>query len=455
MTTRDRFDDVVAQWLVESGPADIRAAAVEQAIGIAAQRPQHRGLRARLGDRPWQASRGRTALVIAVAVLALVAITVVVGMFLLRQPPTPGSGWISVSSSVSAIHVLSPDGATDRSFSRFHSSCPKLSPDGADVGYAIRFKGFHVTRLADESHRQVGSSSTFGYREGVWSPDRAYRSFRSIDGAAQVLNVAAVFDAVDPAPRALLSTTTEDIVSEAAWSADSTRVAVAHGRDGQFTISILDLGGVATASIGPFSIGPDAAQSMLSAWSPDGNRLAYTDLVDGALVVQVIDLARGTRSTVASGFGDFPAASPWSRDGRWLAVTGTDGRLVIVSADGQNRVTGPAVAADVEQASAAIKWSPVDDVVAIRTSTGLSTVRPDGTNRIDVQAMTGSNQWDFAWSPDGARIVVAEDRGSAGLVVTNVDATGQSAPIHVATYQTQDNAPYALCLSWDGPTAGR
>ncbi|MEP7158080.1 MAG: hypothetical protein ABI797_01515 [Chloroflexota bacterium] len=57
MTTRDRFDAVVATWLLERGPAGMRPAAIDDALTAAARQPQYQGLRGWLtGPAPWPAA---------------------------------------------------------------------------------------------------------------------------------------------------------------------------------------------------------------------------------------------------------------------------------------------------------------------------------------------------------------------------------------------------------------
>jgi Tol biopolymer transport system component len=396
---------------------------------------------------------GRRA-VLVLALVALATITALVAGALLSPKPSPlgGGGWINVSSSSTDIHILTPDGATDRSFTRGHGSCPKLSPDGSEVGYKIRFSGLFVTRLADEEHRRVASSeeaNNFGYMEGVWSPNRAYLSFRDNGAGGQRLQVVSVFDD-EPSIRTLFSTTTEELLTEAAWSADSKLVAVGYGREGEFRVAVVDLDGVVQATHGPFSIDSGTAEMLSLAWSPDGARLVYQDFDGGSPVVHVIDLPSGTpREPVAVGFGDYYAASPWSPDGRWLAVARADGDLVIASADGTTRVTGPAIST--EPTGSIPRWSPVADVVAVMTPTGLATVAADSGTHTHLRAIPEGIRWGFAWSPDGSRIVVAEDHGaSGGLLVTNLDATGRSAAVQIGTFPSIGES--GLCVSWDAPT---
>ena len=461
MTAFDRFDpferritDAIDEIAAARPPAYLDD--VLQLTARTTQRPRWSFLDARsglAGRVPISSSRrGLLVLVAGLALLAVAAAAIVGAM--LKETPSPlgGGGWINVSSSSTDIHILTPDGATDWSFTRGHASCPKLSPDGSEVGYKIRFSGLFVTRLVDEEHRRVASgdaTNNFGYKEGVWSPNRAYLSFRDNGGGGQRLQVVSVFDDV-PSIRTLYSTATDELLTEAAWSADSKLMAVGYGRESAFRVAIVDINGVVRATHGPFEIDPETAELLSLAWSPDGARLVYQDFDGGSPVVHVIDLPSGTpREAVEVGFGDYHAASPWSPDGRWLAMGGADGDLVIASADGTTRVTGPAVFG--EPTGYIPRWSPVANVVAMSTPTGLATVAADGGNRTDLRAIPEGVRWGFAWSPDGSRIVVAEDHGApGGLQVTNLDATGRSAAIPIGTFPSIGESE--LCVSWDAPT---
>jgi hypothetical protein len=449
MTTRDRFDDVVTAWLVASGPADIRAAAVNEAIDRAARLPQHRGLRAWLARRPTAWRQRRLVTVMVLVALALAVAAFAAGTLLERSDPLGGGGWIRVAGAGLELHVLTPDGATDRVFSRGYASCPQLAPDGSAVGYALRFSGFHVTRLADENHRKVGSndtSNTFGYKEGVWSPDRAFLLFHQHEGEAAAVKVLSVFDE-DPTTQTVLSAPADSIVS-VAWAADSAHLAVARvGARGALFVDIVDLDGVVQRSVGPFSF-----SAGMMAMSPDAGRVAYVGGTFPSAELLLIDLATGTRRSLGpAGFTDFFAASPWSADGRWLAVDDGNGNLRIASPAGGASVAGPALAVAPTMDGAAIRWSPTADVVAFRTPSGLGTVRADGSSRGDLWAAQPSSTWDFSWSPDGSRIVVAEDRGpSAGVWVDSLDASGRLTPLHLATLP--GSGQHDLCLGWDAQT---
>ena len=468
MTTHDRFDDVVAQWLLDSGPADVRPAALDAALELAARKPQHRGFRTIVSGVGQPSSRPRIAVALGLVAIVLAGMLFAIGGPWQRPvlptavpsapPPTDhaspspdvssslgGGGWITVAAAGRELHILTPDGATSRAFSRGYFSCPRLSPDGTEVGYGIRFQGFHVTRLTDDVHRTVASSeevNNFGYKEGVWSPDRSHLAFLVNEGDSQVMKVLPVFADL-PATRTLFSTATDDLIAEAAWSADGSSVVVGHlGRLG-LSIDVVGLDGVVRQTVGPLL----GAQGML-AWSPDGALVASL-----GEELRIIDLAAGTSQNLGpTAYSDFYAASPWSLDGRWLAVSDASGNLRIVSAaDGTPTVTGLALDGVPVVNGPVIKWSPTADVLAVRTTAGLTTVDVTGTNRVDLRVMPSATTWDFAWSPDGTRIVVAEDRGSSGGVqVDNLDASGRGAALSVATLS--GSGQQDLCLRWDAPT---
>ena len=389
----------------------------------------------------WPGGR-RAVLVLALVALAT-AVALVVGSLLAPKPPLGGGGLITVSSLTFGVHVLSPDGASDRTFDR-GASCARLSLDGTSAAYVARFGGAYVTRLDDGSHRRIAEwadVNSFGYKQGTWSPDRAHLAFWTTEGTGAALNVLSI---TDGALSTLVTTMTiGGATSEAAWSPDSNRVAVAITRDGQLTIEIVDLSGVVQQSIGPLVEGIDGPSLS---WSPGGDRLLYADRT---AQLHIVDLATGAQRALSSHVGVtsyWLEASPWSPDGEWIAFVGADGDLKIISADDAPSRSAPMPQGELTE----IAWSPAANVVAVATANGLMTVNADGSNRRELRSFGATTRWGFAWSPDGSRIVVAEDHGYIdGAKVTNLDATGWSAPIVIATYEVTPLPPVELCVSWD------
>ena len=217
----------------------------------------------------------------------------------------------------------------------------------------------------------------------------------------------------DDSVRTLLTTTTEELIGEAAWSPDSHRLALTRAHDGQATIDIVDLAGTVHDSIGPIA----AVEWISLAWSPDGSSLAYqAGAPAGSNPLTVVDLSTGQTHELASGpLGLMsPSVSPWSPDGRWIAIVDAGGDLLVVSRDGTERTTVPMP----ENDGMRIQWSPVADVVAVGLDDALMTVGPGALEATKRAAVLSPGTWDFDWSPDGSRFVFAGvDKSTGDLAV--------------------------------------
>ena len=321
----------------------------------------------------------------------------------------------------SAIQVMRPDGTDRRSpWTRASISfCPNLSPDGSEVAYSVQFGGLFFEPLGERTgRRHIGKFSQFGFMDGVWSPDRSHLAFRAqFEGTTQRFQVVSMDD---DSARTLLTTTTEELIGEAAWSPDSRRLALPRARDGQATIDIVDLSGAVQDSIGPIP----AVDWFSLAWSPDGSSLAYqAGAPGGSAPLKVADLLTGQTHELATGpIGlMLPGGSPWSPDGRWIAIADAGGDLLVVSRDGTERITVPMPENDWMQ----IRWSPAADVVAIGLDDALMTVGPGASKATERAVTLSPGTWDFDWSPDGSRFVFAGvDNSTHDLaVVTQAAAT--------------------------------
>jgi Tol biopolymer transport system component len=394
-------------------------------------------------------------LVIAGLILALIAAALVgVGTFREPRPVLGGGGWITVSLNGDVIHVLAPDGSVDRATpKRAGQFCSHLSPTGDRVAYSVRFQGMFVESLDGTGRQGIAGFSNFGWMDGIWSPDRSRLAFRTneANGLWQELKVLSI---IDGSVTTVFKTNLDDLLSEGAWSPDSQRVAVAHGRGGEGTIEVIGRDGAIQSTLGA----PPMADSVTLAWSPDGSRLAAITQTGAPASVVVIDLATGTRDEVLTGdvHAD-PGEQVWSPDGKWLAVQEGGGNLLLARADGTDRrlvPVGPLL--DGWRA----EWSPARNEVAISDGDAVRVIGLDGTERVLDKLAARAPTWNLDWSPDGSRIVVAElDDASGAIRVTTRDAAGGETPVVVAAYQGLGNAPVppsalpGICLSWDSPPA--
>jgi Tol biopolymer transport system component len=145
--------------------------------------------------------------------------------------------------------------------------------------------------------------------------------------------------------------------------------------------------------------------------SGDGRLLCFTQLTRSSNIVQVgFDPSRETAVgqpvaiTRGSGESAWPNLSP---DGRWLAF-GTFGRqedLLLVKLDG----TGLRQLTDDVHRDRVPRWSPDGKRIAFYSNRSgkyqIWTIRPDGSGLQQVTHETRGSAAEFAWSPDGARLV--------------------------------------------------
>jgi Tol biopolymer transport system component len=247
------------------------------------------------------------------------------------------------------------------------------------------------------------------------------------------------------------------------WSPDGTRVAFGHLEGRTQRVNVLDLRTGRVRELGE-GYNPD--------WSPNGKRLVLLDAGARDLVTMNAD-GSGRRSLGLTSYGiDQETAPAWSPDGRKIAFVGTG--LYLVGHDGANlrkiRPEGNGGGAD---------WSPSGREIAFDCYSRRYTVcrvRPDGsglrgvTNRgdhpawsrrhliavtyqgdpytdvhLDVVRTDGRlvrtlrQVVDGTWSPNGRRLLAAEDTETARLYST--DPAGNVLARLSDNPQAHDHAP--------------
>ena len=212
-----------------------------------------------------------------------------------------------------------------------------------------------------------------------------------------------------------------------------------------------------------------SAVNMRPAWSPDGKRIAFQSDRDGAFHIYLMDGDGGNVRQLTSGAADDRHAA-WSPDGKLLAVdSGTSTRREIwtvdVSSGAKKQITSLGAVASFPS------WSPDGARVAFYVyRAGTMDLWIVGANGDGAAAMTrglaseARLQCTFAchsaaWSPDGARIAIADgDQRRVVLMASVIDSalrpiTPDGENDHFPTYLANGTVVYvsehiALDQSW-------
>jgi len=238
-----------------------------------------------------------------------------------------------------------------------------------------------------------------------------------------------------------------------AWSPDGTRIAFTSARgydlvgNPTFEIYVMNADGSGQTRLtnNPGSYVEDRSPT----WSPDGTRIAFTR---GGLYGSIYAMnSNGSGQTELTGsptggVPDYEYYSPaWSPDGTRIAFTraptdysGDGFQIYVMNADGSGQTSVPY---GVDWGDFDPAWSPDGTRIAFTNGNG------DGSSDIVIVNGVGSGQqtylplthnsdaiypqddYDPAWSPDGARIAFTRGRlayGNSDIYVMNADGSGQT-----------------------------
>jgi hypothetical protein len=312
--------------------------------------------------------------------------------------------------------------------------------------------------------QQVKVAASNWYRESSLSPDKEvvanypapYES--ECDGCFQILAVNAREDTLNPTTYRLpdmYDRPSQRDIQEIIWSPNGTQLVV------RTTCSLY----VFTVATGRFveiinqcynvnfiEGGPDNVE-----WSPDSSRLAFDILNEIALPTLLDELhgGRPAKLVVASADGattqvlDESGAHPtWSPDGQQILYEGglreeKDGHVFcnesvqLIRADGSNRTTlaGKAGATDDSHYDYYDFGWPLDGsrLWFLRSRSNLSTVRPDGTAKVDLSA---GSVVEACYLPQSKSLAWREDQKDSGVFVGGLDGSDKmklDADVGVAT----------------------
>lgn len=222
------------------------------------------------------------------------------------------------------------------------------------------------------------------------------------------------------------------------WSPDGAEIAFERDFPGHADVYVINADGTGARAL------TGKGRNGRPSWSPDGKTITFSTIAPGHEArVSVIGSNGGGLRTVASmplpKGGCLPCRglnSPnFSPDGRKIAfiwmkaayesaifTVGTSGRGLARITPWQNSVADK------------IDWSPDGNRIAFSSpefgkpgiSSNVFTVRPDGTNAVQLTHSTGGkvNDGFDSWSPDGKQIAFASNRtGSYAIYTMNADGT--------------------------------
>ncbi|MSQ03202.1 MAG: tolB protein precursor protein [Myxococcales bacterium] len=161
--------------------------------------------------------------------------------------------------------------------------------------------------------------------------------------------------------------------------------------------------------------------------SPDGTTITYASSRDGDLEIyaQVLDLGPTRRLTSVPGEDRRPAFRPDGGRIGWLATRDGRARVWTMAADGSDALPLLADTRPVEHLDFA--WSPDGIRVVLveqASPTALDVVIVDAVRRRELARLTGGINEQPAWSPDGAWLVFSSTRsGDRDLWLVRPDGT--------------------------------
>jgi Tol biopolymer transport system component len=224
--------------------------------------------------------------------------------------------------------------------------------------------------------------------------------------------------------------------------AQSSRIAFASDRDGDFEIYVSDLdgGGLTRLTDNP-------AEDISPAWSPDGTKLAFVSYRDGNPEIYVMNANGGGQTNLTN--NPAPDLDPaWSPDGTKIAFTSTRGStedVYVMAADGSGgdptKLTNNAEGDDSQPA-----WSPDGASIAFTSNrernSEIYVMNADGSDQRNLTNTTASDS-NPTWSP--MRITFESDRDSGpNFPETNFEIYSINA--------ADGTAPTRLTNSADDPT---
>ena len=263
-----------------------------------------------------------------------------------RDPPPlpPGTAIAFVTGGLfnnTDVYYLSADASQFLNLTSHAAvdTWPQWSPDGTRIAFESDRQDLmgEIYLMDDDGtnvRRITGADSGFVDAQPTWSPGGDLLAFVSNrDTATGRLDIYIMNDSGQPFRR-LTSDSANDV--QPAWSPDGTLIAFVSDRDdgGAGDIFVID-----TSGANPVNLTNNAARDLTPAWSPDGSRIAFmSNRGGGTFAIWVMDADGGNQARVTPTTLTTHAELPsWSPDGERILLD-SDGDLWTIRPDGTDLV---------------------------------------------------------------------------------------------------------------------
>jgi len=190
----------------------------------------------------------------------------------------------------------------------------------------------------------------------------------------------------------------------------------------------------------------DDAVDFLPTWSPDGTKIAFTAKRDGNSEIYVMNADGSDQTRLTFVLPSVPGATDgqdlwpsWSPDGTKIAFASTrddNDEIYIMNADGSDQTN---ISND-PRFDNLPDWSPDGTKIVFSSNRdggnpNIYTMKPDGTDFIQLTDTGNRHDSWPSWSPDGTKIVFSSSRDTPSpsqsgeifeIYVMNADGTGQT-----------------------------
>ena len=225
-----------------------------------------------------------------------------------------------------------------------------------------------------------------------------------------------------------VTSVSNNLVYDAAWSPDGSKIAYHTNRDGNFEVYVMNADGS-----DPVRLTTNAAFDGFPQWSPDGTKIVFESdrAASSSSEVLAMDVyvmnADGSGQTLIQRSGENPH---WSPDGSTIVFDNSQ-KIFVTNADGSQLTQ---LSADTAIYSVAPVWSPDGSRIVFMSGRGapspdeIYVMDADGSNVVQLtHSANGIVNDEPDWSPDGTQIAFRTNRdGDDEIYVMAADGSNQA-----------------------------